>query len=101
MAPSSRTWVASLLEALDPAARNLAVQPSLFRGVDLNKPVPRQYDLGMDDFVDSEAFEKWKLLFLKRTRWTAKAATDAAPAEHPCLAAVGNNVDQFDFRQLQ
>ena len=56
---------ASLLEALDPAARNLSVQPSLLRGVDLSKPVPRRYDPGMDDFVDSEAFEKLKRFFLR------------------------------------
>ena len=32
----------------------------------------------MDDFVDSEAFEKRKPLFFKRT---GRTATDAAPAE--------------------
>ena len=52
----------------------MAVQPSLLHGVDLNKPVPRRYDLRMDDFVGSEAFEKRKPLFLERTRRTAKAA---------------------------
>ena len=46
------------------------MQPSisLLSEVDLNKPVPRRYDPGMDDFVDSVAFEKRKPLFLKSGR---------------------------------
>ena len=61
------------------------MQPSLLREVDLNKLVPRRYDLDMDDFVESEAFEKRKRnlpLSLKRTRaQTAVAATEAAPTK--------------------
>ena len=76
-------------------------QPSLLREVDLSKPVPRRYDLGMDDFVESEAFEKRKQnlpLSLKRTRArTAGAATEAAPTKRRCLAAISNNADRFDF----
>ena len=86
---------------LDPTARNQAVQPSLLREVHLNKPVPRRYNLGMDDFVESEAFEKRKQnlpLCLKRTRArTAGVCTEAAPTKRRCLAAVSNNVDRFDF----
>ena len=46
------------------------MQPSLslLSGVDLNKPVPRPYDLGMVDFVDSVAFGKRMPLFLKSGR---------------------------------
>ena len=69
LAPSyytaERVLHADALEALDPAATNLAVQPSLLRGAVVNKQVPRRYDLGMDDFVDSEAFKKRKQLFIK------------------------------------
>ena len=76
------------------------MQPSLLREVDLNKPVPRRYDLGMD-FVESETFEKQKQnlpLSLKRTRArTAGAATEAAPTKRRCLAAISNNADWFDF----
>ena len=74
-------------------------QPSLLREVDLNKPVPRRYELGMDDVVESEAFEKRKKnlpLSLKRTRArTAGAATEAAPTNQRCLAAI--NADRFNF----
>ena len=67
-------------------------QPSLLREVDLNKPVPRRYGLGMDDFVESEAFEKRKQnlpLSLKRTRARAAgAATEAAPTKRRYLAAI-------------
>ena len=69
---------------MDPTARNQAVQPSLLREVDLNKPVSRRYDLGMDDFVKSEAFEKRKSFSLKRT--TVGAATKGAPTKRRCLA---------------
>ena len=51
------------------------LQASLLRGAVVNKLDPRRYDLRMDDFVNSDAFEKRKPLFLKRTRRTAKAAT--------------------------
>ena len=86
--------------ALDPAARNQAVQPSLLRGVNLDKPVPRRYDLGMDDFVDSAAFEGQKenlSLSLKRKSRarTASAAPEVAPTKRPCLVAV--NADRFAF----
>ena len=55
----------------------------------------------MDDFVESEAFEKRKQnlpLSLKRTRARpAGAATEAAPTKRRCLAAISNNADRFDF----
>ena len=55
----------------------------------------------MDDFVESEAFEKRKQnipLSLKRTMArTAGAATEAAPTKRRCLATISNNVDRFDF----
>ena len=55
-----RPWIPS-------AATSLAVQPSLLRGAVVNKPVPRRYDLGMDDLdLLSEAFEKRKPLFLEQ-----------------------------------
>lgn len=79
---------------MDPTARNQAVQPSLLREVDLNKPVSRRYDLGMDDFVKSEAFEKRKSFSLKRT--TVGAATKGAPTKRRCLAVI-DNADRFDF----
>ena len=48
-----------------------AVQPSLLHGVNLEKQVPRQFDLGMDDFVSSTAFEKekenWRLSLRKKS----------------------------------
>ena len=37
-----------------------SVQPSLLRGIVMEKPVPRAFDLGMIDFVESTAFEKGK-----------------------------------------
>ena len=37
-----------------------SVQPSLLRGIVMEKPVPRAFDLGMIDFVESTAFEKEK-----------------------------------------
>ena len=52
----------------------------------INKPVPHQYDLGMDDFVESTAFEKRKSLSLKRK--TVGAATKAAPVKRQCLAVI-------------
>ena len=74
--------------SIEKARIDPAVQPSLLRKVYLNKPVSRRYDLGMDDFVEREAFEKQKQnlpLSLKRTRaWTAGAATKAAPTKCWC-----------------
>jgi len=33
------------------------VSPSFLKNVDLNKKVSPEFDLGMDDFVDDDAFE--------------------------------------------
>ena len=33
------------------------ISPSLLKNVDVNKKVPPEFDLGMDDFVDDDAFE--------------------------------------------
>ena len=44
--------------SIEKARIDPAVQPSLLRKVDLNKPVPRRCDQDMDDFVESEAFER-------------------------------------------
>ena len=55
----------------------------------------------MDDFVESEAFEKWKQnlpLSLKRTMArTAGAATEAAPTKRWCLATISNTADRLNF----
>ena len=52
------------------------VQPSLLRGIVMEKPVPRAFDLGMIDFVESTAFEKekenrFRPLSLKKSRSNA------------------------------
>ena len=35
-----------------------AVSSSLFSGMDITKPVPRKYDIGMNEYVDDAAFEE-------------------------------------------
>ena len=78
-----------------------SVQPSLLRGIVMEKPVPRVFDLGMIDFVESTAFEKekenrFRPLSLKKSR------SNAPPPKRPCLhpsenQAVNNDPDRFDF----
>lgn len=78
-----------------------SVQPSLLRGIVMEKPVPRAFDLGMIDFVESTAFEKekenrFRPLSLKKSR------SNAPPPKRPCLhpsenQAVNNDPDRFDF----
>ena len=75
-----------------------SVQPSLLRGIVMEKPVPRAFDL---DFVESTAFEKekenrFRPLSLKKSR------SNAPPPKRPCLhpsenQAVNNDPDRFDF----
>ena len=78
-----------------------AVQPSLLAGVNLEEPVPRQFDLGMDDFVDSTAFKKGKEnrfrpLSLAHKK---KSRVNAPPTKRPCLQSSENKAvaDRFDF----
>ena len=35
-----------------------AVEEPLLRDVDWRKPVPREFDIGMDEYVDATAFQK-------------------------------------------
>ena len=28
------------------------ISPSLLKGIDLNKPIPKRFNLGMDDYID-------------------------------------------------
>ena len=51
-----RCYIDSILRAKLGAERPGVVQPSLLRGVrvDLEKSLLEQFDLGMDDFVDSK-----------------------------------------------
>ena len=97
---SMRFWLKILIvpeaacRAKSPA-RNQAVQPSLLRGVNLDKPVPRRYDLvGMAAFEGRKENLSLSLKRKLRAR-TASAAPEVAPTKRPCLVAV--NADRFAF----
>ena len=75
-----------------------SVQPSLLRGIVMEKPVPRAFDLGMIDFVEfeKEKENRFRPLSLKKSR------SNAPPPKRPCLhpsenQAVNNDPDRFDF----
>ena len=80
-------------EALDPAARNQAVQPFPTPRSESRQVCIPSVQSGMDDFVGSAAFEKRKENLSLSLKKTSRA--NAPPAKHPCLVAV--NVDRFDF----
>ena len=68
-----------------------AVQPSLLRGVDLEKSVLEQFNLGMDDFVDRKGKEnRFRPLSLK------KKSSNAPPAKRPCLQSSENDFSKID-----
>ena len=45
---------------VNPRSKNKVVPSSLLENVDADKPLPRRYSLGMDEFVDKSAYEKEK-----------------------------------------
>ena len=74
------------------------MQPSLLRGIDLEKPVPRRFDLGMVDFVESTAFEKEKENRCLSLSLKKKSRANAPPTKRPCLQSSENQApERFDF----
>ena len=58
-------------------AKNGAVPSSLLENIDVDKPVPRRYSLGMDEFLDESAYEKEnRPLSLSLGRKTKAKASD-------------------------
>ena len=73
-----------------------AVQPSLLRGLDLDKLVPRRYDLGMDDFVGDSAFKNEKENRVLSLSFRKKATNAPSPSKCTCLQSSENLADRSE-----
>ena len=47
---------ASSSRKIDRPCKSAVISPSLLKGIDLKKPVPKRSNLGMDDYMDEHAF---------------------------------------------
>ena len=78
--------MAAATGCVNPRSKNQVVQsPSLLENVDVDKPVPRRYCLGMDTFVDESAYEKEnrRPLSLSLGRKKKAKASDFPPSKRP------------------
>ena len=69
---------------VNPRSKNKVVPSSLLENVDADKPLPRRYSLGMDEFVDKSAYEKEnRPLSLSLGRKKKAKASTLPPSKRP------------------
>ena len=80
------------------------METSLLRDIDCSRPVPRRYDLGMSEFVDSSAFcdphtgKENRALSLSLKKKRKSPTSPKRCVLGPVADNTGNCSSRFDFR---